>query len=389
VLVPLTFTNVFDPPSAIKIANAGGWPEVEWKMVWINDGNALAMNVHVEDPLVTDVTFVPGTLNCDARGTSITEATATGCYYDATTRTVIWNGNIASDFGNHTEATAANEVVITFRTTVPANINAVENQGIAYWDQNGDGNVDFNKTVQTDDPATNPNGDITKVSNPIPTPTPTPTPAPTPTPSTGVISGLCETSISPLAIGEILVSFTQAEHGVVVLNNGGTPEDGSDDTFTYIPDEGYSGKDSFTYTVSDKNGNVETKTIHITVPEAISYRGSTIDVTDSGEQLLSFTQPQHGIVTLDDGGTPDDLTDDVLRYVPKAGYSGLDSFTYTIIDNAGDTITKTMTVSVDNKQSSDNGDTLGKFSIMFLMLLGMLTGLYYIREEEMINKKEK
>ena len=54
--------HVFDPPSATKVANAGGWPEIEWKMVWINDGNADAMNVHVEDPLSADLTFVDGTL---------------------------------------------------------------------------------------------------------------------------------------------------------------------------------------------------------------------------------------------------------------------------------------------------------------------------------------
>ena len=170
------FTNVFDPPSAIKTANAGGWPEVEWKMVWINDGNALAMNVHVEDPLSAELTFIDGTLSCDARGTSTTDANATGCYYDAAQHKVIWNGNIAADFGNSTEDTAANEVVIIFRTTVPASIDSVENQGIAYWDQNGDGNVDYNDTVVTDDPAISNDDDPTAVSNPTPTPTPTPTP---------------------------------------------------------------------------------------------------------------------------------------------------------------------------------------------------------------------
>ena len=43
-------------------------------------------------------------------------------------------------------------------------------------------------------------------------------------------------------------------------------------------------------------------------------------------------------------GTPNDPSDDILRYVPNAGFSGSDEFTYTIIDSNGNTITKTQKV---------------------------------------------
>ncbi|MDQ7085835.1 MAG: SdrD B-like domain-containing protein [Sulfurovum sp.] len=152
------FSNVFDPPSALKTGNAGGWPEIEWKMVWINDGNARAMSVHVEDPLSSDLTFIEGTLLCDARGASTTDANATGCFYDSVQRKVIWNGQIAADFGLVTEDTAVNEVVITFRTTVPDRLNSVENQASANWDNDADGKVDYNQSVNTDNPETSAGG---------------------------------------------------------------------------------------------------------------------------------------------------------------------------------------------------------------------------------------
>jgi hypothetical protein len=56
--------------------------------------------------------------------------------------------------------------VITFRTTVPANINSVENQALAFWDHNDDGIIETDEHVNTDDPVTSPMSDTTKVSKP-------------------------------------------------------------------------------------------------------------------------------------------------------------------------------------------------------------------------------
>ncbi len=161
------YSNVFDPPSAQKIVNVAGWPEIEWKMVWINDGNTNAFNVVVEDPLDGNVSYVTGTLMCDARGVS----TTTRCEYDAVTHTVYWEGSIGSDVGGTSESDSDNEVVIVFNTTVASGLLEVENQAIGYWDHNGNGSVEMNESILSDDPALSGNQDPTRAKQPVDVPT--------------------------------------------------------------------------------------------------------------------------------------------------------------------------------------------------------------------------
>ena len=189
--------------------------------------------------------------------------------------------------------------------------------------------------------------------------------------------------MSPLSTGDSLVGYSQGAHGAVYLDDGGTPNDPTDDILRYVPEAGFSGSDEFTYTYTDSEGRVITKTVKVQVQNNdVGAEGITINPLSDGGTLVSFTQPAHGIVTLDDAGTPDDGTDDLLRYVPEAGYSGADSFTYTIIDINGDTVTKTFTLNVDGNQGSDNGEAMNMWSIMSLIFLTGLIGLYAIRREE-------
>lgn len=51
--------------------------------------------------------------------------------------------------------------------------------------------------------------------------------------------------------------------------------------------------------------------------------------------LMSFTEPNNGTVTRDDRGTPEDMTDDRLRYIPNPDFFGRDRFTYEIEDSMG------------------------------------------------------
>ncbi|MDQ7085834.1 MAG: Ig-like domain-containing protein [Sulfurovum sp.] len=229
-------------------------------------------------------------------------------------------------------------------------------------------------------------GDSTIIENPNRTATPTPTPTPIPTPEEGtsfdgIVSGTQGVTINPLLAGENLVSFTQPSHGTVTLDDRGTPNDTSDDVLIYVPIDGYVGEDSFSYTVTDSQGNVLTRNSTIIVAQMVASNGVTFEVLEEGEELLSFTQPSHGTVTLDDGDTEFDLTDDRLRYVPNRGYSGEDSFTYTIRDSAGEVVTKTKILIVEGTRS-DSGDTLGQWSMLILMLLTGMIGLYYVRREE-------
>jgi hypothetical protein len=164
-----------------------------------------------------------------------------------------------------------------------------------------------------------------------------------------------------------LDSFTQPTHGTVTRDEMSTPGDTSDDRLTYTPDADWSGDDSFTYAISDGNGETDTATVDVSVtpendpPDAVDDSDTTpedtavtIDVlfNDSdldGDTLLldSLTQPAHGVVTRDENGTPGDTSDDQLTYTPESGWSGDDSFTYTVDDQNGETDTATVYVTVE------------------------------------------
>jgi len=150
-------------------------------------------------------------------------------------------------------------------------------------------------------------------------------------------------------VGETLAiqAFTQGTHGTVASDSG---------NLKYTPTAGYSGTDSFTYTINDGNGGTATATVNVLVnapPVSVNdlvnvgvdstvlvdVLGNDTTGTDSGETLSiqSFTQPANGVVVLESGQ---------LRYTPNNGYSGPDEFTYTVADNHGGTAVGTVGVTV-------------------------------------------
>ena len=68
------------------------------------------------------------------------------------------------------------------------------------------------------------------------------------------------------------------------------------------------------------------------------------DLPTSG--TLSHSDPQNGTVSIDDSGTPNDPSDDVITYIPNPDYNGPDEFTYTVCNSLGDCSTATVTVTV-------------------------------------------
>ena len=170
-----------------------------------------------------------------------------------------------------------------------------------------------------------------------------------------------------------LESFTQATNGRVVRNHGGTEGDRSDDRLVYIPNEGFTGEDTFTYTIGDGNGGFDTAEVKVivdganTAPVAVDDSVTTTEGTKVGVrvlnndsdpdgdtlQLKSFTQAANGRVVRNNGGTKGDLSDDRLVYTPNEGFSGTDSFTYTISDGKGGHDTATVDVVVEPAISSD------------------------------------
>lgn len=61
---------------------------------------------------------------------------------------------------------------------------------------------------------------------------------------------------------------------------------------------------------------------------------------------LTTTNPANGTVNVDNNGTPNDPTDDIVTYTPDPNYNGPDSFDYTVCNTFGDCSTATVTIDV-------------------------------------------
>jgi streptogramin lyase len=186
----------------------------------------------------------------------------------------------------------------------------------------------------------------------------------------------------PVAVDDTLTTEQDTAGTVNVLANDSDPDPGdaltvTDSTAgahgtvscqpagdcTYTPAAGYSGPDSFTYTVSDGNGGTATGNVSVTVtptgggnqpPVAVDDTLTTdrnlsksVDVlmNDSdpdGDTLTieTWTSPAHGFVSCDFVNS--------CTYFPNTDYTGGDSFTYTISDGRGGTATGTVSVTVND-----------------------------------------
>ncbi|MBN2509445.1 MAG: tandem-95 repeat protein, partial [Spirochaetales bacterium] len=145
-----------------------------------------------------------------------------------------------------------------------------------------------------------------------------------------------------------VASFTQGAHGTVVQEG---------ENLRYTPDEDYNGTDSFTYTVSDGTAESSAATVSVTVhpvndaPSAVNDTAAVeesdtvlvdvlandADVDGDSLAVESVTTPGNGTAVIE--GTQ-------VRYAPSAGYSGTDSFAYTITDGYGGTASATVTVTI-------------------------------------------
>lgn len=94
----------------------------------------------------------------------------------------------------------------------------------------------------------------------------------------------------------------------------------------------------------------------------------TVSIFDNDSDLpttgvLTTTNPLNGTVNIDDQGTANDPSDDVVNYSPNPDFNGNDSFDYTICNAFGDCSTATVTVDVlpivdtfDDSVSTDIGE---------------------------------
>ncbi|GAA2550775.1 hypothetical protein GCM10010435_21120 [Winogradskya consettensis] len=161
---------------------------------------------------------------------------------------------------------------------------------------------------------------------------------------------------------DVLANDTDANNDPLTITSNSSPAHGTADLIggkiTYRPAVKFSGTDTFTYTISDGNGGTATGTVTVTVanapptvtdstvttpygtPVSIDLTTTANDPNDDTITVIGTVNGAHGLVGVDADGNPE--------YTPDAGWSGPDSFSYTIKDGHGGTATATVNVTVAN-----------------------------------------
>ncbi|MGI9543735.1 MAG: tandem-95 repeat protein, partial [Cyclobacteriaceae bacterium] len=136
-----------------------------------------------------------------------------------------------------------------------------------------------------------------------------------------------------------------------------------DGTVTYTPNNGFSGTDTFTYTVRDNNNvlsNQATVTVTTTnvnvAPVANDDAAATIENVPVTINLITNDSDDSGIdpasliiTSLPTNGVEVNNGDGTVEYTPNIDFNGIDSFTYTVDDIEGLTSNEaTVTITVDD-----------------------------------------
>ena len=172
--------------------------------------------------------------------------------------------------------------------------------------------------------------------------------------------------------GTITVSNeVSTKDGIITVNNNGTSNDPTDDYITYNPAKDFNGTDTFSYTITDKNGDTSSAEVTVTVNSVDDIPLASNDTTSVNEDstnntinvinndsfggdgpntgtiaIISTTSAENGTIKVDNNTTPTNPLDDKITYTPFENFFGIDSFTYTITDADGDASNATVTVNV-------------------------------------------
>ncbi len=151
-----------------------------------------------------------------------------------------------------------------------------------------------------------------------------------------------------------ITAVSTPTHGSAAITSGG---------ISYTPMTGYSGPDSFTYTITDGRGGSATATVSVTVNPASESNQAPIAVDDADNVLKGY-DTDIDVLANDSDPDGDALTvisvehtglgnatitinpDNSVHYHSIHGYSGIDTFEYTISDGRGGTANATVTILV-------------------------------------------
>ncbi|GAA4356230.1 Ig-like domain-containing protein [Kangiella marina] len=168
---------------------------------------------------------------------------------------------------------------------------------------------------------------------------------------------------------ELTYNHTNPENGSLTVSGS---------SFVYTPNEGFSGEDTFEYTAMDASGAESTATVTIavinnapvanlvtistSVDTAVSGTFSTTD-SDGDELTIENSNPSSGSLTV--SGTS-------FTYTPNAGFSGSDSFQYTVTDPYGASATASVRITVNAPSSGGGSNDWWLLSLLFAILVTRL-----------------
>ncbi len=183
----------------------------------------------------------------------------------------------------------------------------------------------------------------------------------------------------------IVSSSNPDQGGTVVLSSTA-----DNNTLVYTPAPGFAGTETFTYTMQDAAALQSTATVIVTVVSVTAYPPNAVDDSYNVDQnssdnilnvlandtdqnagdtkrIISFgTLNQGGAVTLSSN-----TINNTLLYTPATGFSGTETFTYTMEDALGAQSTATVTVTIAPPVFPPSGGG-GGGSLSALMLLFLL-----------------
>ena len=156
-------------------------------------------------------------------------------------------------------------------------------------------------------------------------------------------NGVMANDFDPQGLTMTIASHTNPVNGTLTLN-------ASDGSFTYVPNAGFSGTDTFTYTLTNGIAESDPANVAITVGgRPVVTTGDFFRIPDSGALSVAATgagslgsndsNPDNSAVTyhLDANGAPKHGTvvlnaDGSFTYTPNSTFAGIDQFRYYVSD---------------------------------------------------------
>lgn len=175
-----------------------------------------------------------------------------------------------------------------------------------------------------------------------------------------------------------LISISQPDHGTTSIVNN---------KVEYTPDTGFSGTDSFIYTINNISGNFANGTVNITVnPVNHAPIANDDQFTTNEDQNIEINVLNNDVDSDNDSLTVEIqlpsshgtlfTLNNIITYQPDDNYNGEDSFTYLISDTQGGTDSASVTITINevndapiatNDREQVINDNLTSFNIAVLI----------------------